>query len=119
MHPHHNVSGRGREGVGKEGEPVGGLCSCGIGWMVGWLALQGWRCLKKVVPYVQKLVLSKVSVSWGVLYPDEHSLLDGPGVAVDFFVYYVELVGVHGMSCGGTVEVYGGRGFEVFLNSVT
>ena len=72
-----------------------------------------------MVPYVQKLVLSKVSVERGVLYMDEHSLLDGPGMAVDFLVHYVELVGVHGMSCGGTVEVYRGGGFEMFLNSVT
>ena len=55
----------------------------------------------------------------GVLYMDEHSLLDGPGMAVDFLVHYVELVGVHGVSCGGTVEVYRGGGFEVFLDSVT
>ena len=50
---------------------------------------------------------------------DEHSLLDGPGMAVDFIVHYVELVGVHEVSCGGTMEVYRGRGFEMFLNSVT
>ena len=49
----------------------------------------------------------------------EHSLLDGPGMAVDFFVHYVELVGVHGVSCGGTVEMYRGGGFEMFLDSVT
>ena len=32
--------------------------------LVGWLAclLEGWRCLEEVVPYVWKLVLSKVSV---------------------------------------------------------
>ena len=51
----------------------------------------------------------------GVLYTDEHGLLDGPGLAVNFLVYYVELVGIHGMACGGTVLVYGGRGLEVFL----
>ena len=55
----------------------------------------------------------------GVLYMDEHSLLDGAGMAVDFFVHYVELVGVHGVSCGGTVEMYRGGGFEMFLDSVT
>ena len=54
----------------------------------------------------------------GVLYMDEHSLLDGPGMAVNLLVHYVELVGVHRVSCGGTVEVYGGGGFEVFLDSV-
>ena len=50
---------------------------------------------------------------------DEHSLLDGPGLAVNFLVYYVELVGIHGMACGGTVLVYRRRGLEVFLDSVT
>ena len=60
-----------------------------VGWLVGWLVLESWRSLEKVVPYVQKLVLSKVSV-WGVLYMDEHSLLDGPGMAVDFLVHYVD-----------------------------
>ena len=50
---------------------------------------------------------------------DEHGFLDGTGLAVNFLVYYTELVGVHGMACGGTVLVYGGRGLEVFLNSVT
>ena len=54
----------------------------------------------------------------GVLYTDEHSLLGGPGMAVDLLMHYVELVGVHRVSCGGTVEVYGGGGFEVFLDSV-
>ena len=34
---------------------------------------------------------------------NEHSLLDGPGLAVNFLVYYAELVGVHGMACGETV----------------
>ena len=32
-------------------------------------------------------------------------------------MYNAELVRVHGMSCGGTVEVYGGGGFEMFLDS--
>ena len=30
--------------------------------LVGWLALKSWRCLEELVPYVQKLVLSNVSV---------------------------------------------------------
>ena len=29
----------------------------------------------------------------------------------------LKLVGVHWMSCGGTVEVYGGGGFKMFFNS--
>ena len=55
----------------------------------------------------------------GVLHTDEHGLLDGPRLAVHFLVYYVELVGIRGMTCGGTVLVYGGRGLEVFLDPVT
>ena len=50
---------------------------------------------------------------------DEHGLLDGPELAVHFLVYYVQLVGIQGMACGGTVLVYGGRGLEVFLDPVT
>ena len=44
----------------------------------------------------------------GVLNVDEHGLLDGPGLHVNFLIYYAELVGVHWMSCAGAVEVYGG-----------
>ena len=50
---------------------------------------------------------------------DEHNFLDGPGMAVDLFVHYIELLWIHWVSCGGAVKVYGGRGFEVFLNSFT
>ena len=81
--------------------------------------LKCWRCLKKLVSYVWKLVLSNVSVKRGVLCPDIHGFLDGPGLAVYFIMNYAELVGVNGMACGGTVEVYGGGGLEVFLDSVT
>ena len=70
--------------------------------------------MKKLVPYVWK-----ISVERGVLYPDEHSLLDGPGLAVDFLFYYAELVGVHGMACDGGTEVYRGGGLEMFLDSIT
>ena len=49
-----------------------------------------------------KLVLSYVPVE-GVLYSDIHGFLDGPALAVKFLVNYAELVGVHGMACGGTV----------------
>ena len=55
----------------------------------------------------------------GVLYMYEHGLLDGPGVAVNLLVYYIELVGVHWVSCGGTVVVYGGGGLEMFFDFVT
>ena len=53
----------------------------------------------------------------GVLNADEHGLLDGPGLHVNFLMYNTELVGVHLMSCGGTVEVCGGGGLKMFLNS--
>ena len=46
---------------------------------------------------------------------DEHGLLDGPGIAVDLLVYYVKLVGVHRVSRGGTVEVYGGGALKCSL----
>ena len=68
---------------------------------------------------MQQLVPAQVSVEGGVLHADEHGLLDGPGKAVTFLVHYVELVGVHGMSCGVAVVVYGGGGFEVFLYPFT
>ena len=40
--PHFGVSGRGVEvmrGSGWQGEPVGGLGGCAVGWQVGWLVL--------------------------------------------------------------------------------
>ena len=55
----------------------------------------------------------------GVLYTDEHSFLDGSRLAVNLPMHNAELLGVHGMACGGTVLVYGGGGFEMFLHSVT
>ena len=49
--------------VGGDGRTSRGvLHGCRVGWLVGWLVLKGWRCLEKVIPYVQELVLSKVSV---------------------------------------------------------
>ena len=51
----------------------------------------------------------------GVLYTYEHSLLDSPGKTVYFFMHNVELLGVQGMSCGGTVVVYGGGGLKCSL----
>ena len=47
---------------------------------------------------------------------DEHGFLNGPGLAVYFLVDNAELVGVHGVSCGGAVKMYGGGGLEMFLN---
>ena len=48
---------------------------------------------------------------------DEHCLLNGPRLHVNFLMYNAELVGVHWMSCGGAVEVYGGGGLKMFFNS--
>ena len=50
---------------------------------------------------------------------DEHSFLNGPGMAVDLFVYYVELFWIHWVSYSGAVKVDGGRGLEMFLDSFT
>ena len=41
---------------------------------------------------MQQLLLAQVPVEGGVLHMDEHGLLDGPGMAVNFLVHYVELV---------------------------
>ena len=89
-------------------------------WLVGWLA-----CTEVLVmPVVDgpRCVGVGTSLSFsleGVLHMDEHGFLNCPGLAVNFLVYYAELVGAHGMACGGTVLVYGGRSLEVFLDSIT
>ena len=49
---------------------------------------------------------------------DEHSSLDSSRLAVDLLMHNTELVGVYRMTCGGTVLVYRGGGFEMFLDSV-
>ena len=118
MCPHHNGSGRvGREG--GRGEPVGGVM-WPWSWLVDWLACTGGLEMPgEGGPICAEADIFQGFCLEGVLYTDEHSLLDGPGMPVDFLVHYVELVGVHGVSCGGTVEVYRGRDFEMFLNSVT
>ena len=87
--------------------------------MVGWLACT----VVLVMPVVDGPRCAGVGTFLsfclkGVLHANEHSFLDSPGLAVNFLVYYAELVGVHGMACGGTVLVYGGRGLEMFLDSV-
>ena len=41
---------------------------------------------------------------------DKHSFLNSPGLAVYLLVYNVKLDGVHGVSCGGVVKMYWGRG---------
>ena len=100
----------GWESGGRKGEPVGG-CYVAVE-LVGWLVGLHWRVGDAWSRW------SHMCRSWsfprnlfrGVLYMDQHSLLDGPGMAVDFLVHYVELVRVHGVSCGCTVEVYRGGG---------
>ena len=47
---------------------------------------------------------------------DKHGFLNGPGLAVYLFVNNIELVGVHGVSCGGAVKMYRGGGLEMFLD---
>ena len=49
---------------------------------------------------------------------DECGFLDGPGMAVDLFVHYVELFWIHWVYCGGAVKVDRGRGLEMFLYSL-
>ena len=66
-----------------------------------------------------QLLFTQVPVESGVLHADEHGFFDGPGMTADLFMYYVELVCVHWMSCSGAVVVYGGGGFEVFLSPFT
>ena len=82
------------------GDPVGGLGGCDVGWLVGTVVL--------VMPAVDGPICVEAGTFQdfcflGVLYMDEHSLLDGPGLAVDLLVHNTELVGVHGMACGGAV----------------
>ena len=67
-------------------------------------------------PICEVAVLPKLPAEGWVLHMDEQSFIDGPGMAVDLFVHYIELFWIHWVSCGGAVKVYGGRDFEVFLN---
>ena len=46
----------------------------------------------------------------GVLDTDEHGFFYSSGLAVNFLVHDVELVGVQWMSCCSTMEVYRGGG---------
>ena len=52
---------------------------------------------------MQELALPQVPVEGWVLHTDEHGLLDGPGLVVNFLVHYVELFWVNWVSCSGTV----------------
>ena len=73
-------------------------------WMVGWLACAAGLVMRVVDdPICVGAGTFPSSCLRGVLYTYEHSLLDGPGLAVDLLMYNAELVGVHGMTCSGTV----------------
>ena len=72
--------------------------------MVGWLACTGMLVMLVIGdPICVGAGTVPGFCLMGVLYTYEHSLLDGPGLAVDPLVYYAELVMVHGMACVGTV----------------
>ena len=64
------------------GGSVGRLESCAAVWEM---------LVEEVVPYVWELVLPQVPVEGWVLNADEHGLLNGPGLVVNFIVHYVKL----------------------------
>ena len=55
----------------------------------------------------------------GVLNTDEHCFLYSSGLAVDFLVHDIELIGIQWMSCCSAVKVYWGGGFLMFLDPVS
>ena len=69
-----------------------------------------------MVPNAWELVFPQVPVEGWVLHTYEHGFLDGPGMVVNFLVYYTILLWVHGVSCGGAMQVNGGRCLEMFLD---
>ena len=103
-------------GWGVWGVPVGGYVGEEMGWLLCWLALECWWCLVEVGPICAVVGIYPGFCWGGVLDTDEHGFLDSPGLAVYFFVDNVELVGVHGVSCGGAVKMYGGGCLEMFFN---
>ena len=106
--PHYVVSGREGGMMGRaEGGWQGGT-SRGVSWMCCWMV--GWLACTVVLvmlvvgdPICAGVGTFPSSCLMGVLYTYEHSLLDGPRLAVDLLMYYAELVGVHGMACGGAM----------------
>ena len=64
---------------------------------------------------MQQLVLAQVPVESGVLHVDEHGFFDGPGMTVDLFMNYVELVWIPWVSCSGAVVVMGEGAFKCSL----
>ena len=65
-----------------------------------------------------QLVLAKVPIQRWVIGPDVHGLLDDPGCALCLPVDDVKTVRAYGMSCGTGMLMDGGRGPEVFFESV-
>ena len=96
--------------------PVGGVM-CWQWMLAVVLVCAGiWGKLVEVGPIYVAAGTSQDFCLRGVLHTDEHCFLDGPRLHVNFLMYNVELVGVHWMSCGGAVEVYGGGDFKMFFN---
>ena len=69
---------------------------------LSWLRLENWQRLQKLVQDVWQLVFANVLLR-GVLYTYEHCFLDSPGLALDLLMYYVELIGIQWVPCGGAV----------------
>ena len=74
-------------------------CCVGLHWNVG-DACRSWSHMCSSW-YLPRFLLR------GVLDADKHGFLNSPGLAVYFFVDNAELVGIHGVSCGGAVKMYG------------
>ena len=70
---------------------------------LSWLRLEYWQRLQKLVPNVWQLVFANVAIEGGVLYTYGHCFLDSPGLALDLLVYYVKLIGIQWVPCGGAV----------------
>ena len=50
---------------------------------------------------------------------DEHCFLYSSGLAVDFLMHDIELIGIQWMSCCSALKVYWGGGFQMLLDPVS